>query len=224
MSKAIKMLSFLTVLVIIFGAVGVQASWRYLVVTEQVNETLSIDFLIPEPIPWEDKDILPPEHARLIELFVQEINDPDSIIHDRTKDRLTGFLDLNWFGQKDTLGSMDEDGQALRELFSCENSSFIVKMDAEKKWVSGPFWDKEYEITYKGFTVYTTETSLSGHRTGDWIDDVYKTTFILDENGKWVADESTCGRAPYANYDVEWSSSSIPSFDISKWQEVQKSS
>lgn len=224
MKGTIRLLSFLSVLVLIFTAVGVSATWTYIYFTDLPEQELPIQLLIPEPVQWENKDELPPEHARLVELFVQEINDPDSIIHDRMTDRLAGFLNINWFGQKDELGSMDEDGAELRKLFSCENSHFIVKMDAKTKWVGG-FFSGHYENTYYGFEIYTTETDLSTLKSGDWVEDVYKTTFQFNKNtNEWEVVESMAGRAPYSSYDAEWSSERIPAFDVDKWQRTTTAS
>lgn len=222
MKKIIRILSFLSVLILLLSTAGVYATWNYIRVDNSPQVNLAIELAIPPPVEWVEKDILPPEHARLVEIFVREINDPTSEIHTRMSDRLAGFLNINLFGQKDKLGSMDEDGAALREIFSCENSHFIVKMNAKANWIWGTI-PPRYTNTYYGFDIFTTESDLSTLKAGDWVEGVYKTTFKKDADGKWIADQSYLGRAPFASYDAEWSSETIPAFNVDKWEAVTTS-
>lgn len=219
MKKIVRILSLFSVLILLLSTASVYASWTYIRADNIPQVDLTVNLLIPPPVNWDEKDILPPEHARLVEIFVREINDPTSEIHTRMSDRLAGFLNINLFGQKDKLGSMDEDGAALREIFSCENSHFIVKMNAKANWIWGTI-PPRYTNTYYGFDIFTTETDLSTLQAGDWVEGVYKTTFKKDENGNWIADQSYLGRAPFASYDAEWSSETIPAFDVDNWQPV----
>lgn len=223
MKNMIRILSVISAVLLTLSIGGVWGIWIYADPEKPNYAFFNTTLTMPPPVNWEEKETLPPEHARLVEIFVQEINNPTSEIHSRMTDRLAGFLNINWFGQKDELGSMDEDGAELREIFSCESSHFIVKMNAETNWVWDGLWQGHYENTYYDFDIYTTETDLSTLSLGDWVENVYKTSFKQDENGDWIADVSVLGRAPYSNYDAEWSSELIPAFDVDAWEPLEES-
>ncbi|MBQ8214564.1 MAG: hypothetical protein IJZ80_11190 [Clostridia bacterium] len=219
MKKTIRILSFLMFLLLVFTTAGVYAIWSYGVVVPDPID-LSISLNIPPPVEWTDKDILPAEHARLLEIFIQEINKPDSIVYDHLYDRFTGLLGLGLF-TKYELGSMDEDGAPLRKLFSIETSAFILDFDAKRNYVWGSGW----QITYNSFDMYTTEIDLSTLSPGDKVSPVYKTTVTKNtETGLWELGQSIKGEADFSYYDEEgtWQNETIPSFDTDSWREISE--
>lgn len=213
MKTTTKLLCFFSGLLLLFSVTGVYAVWDY---TDQdgVNpkdQALSVTLSMPPPVEWDNKDTLPAEHARLLEIFINEINNEESIIHGHIEDRHTGLLGTGWFS-KGTLGSMDEEhGAALLELFSCENSDFMLEFQMNA------------DGTYRSLTMYTTEVDLS-KLSGGWVSPVYKTILSYDTpTGLWTIEESIEGRAPFGYYDEEgklWFQEDIPSFDTGDWEEI----
>ncbi len=216
MKRALRVITLISAILVLCSVGSVYAFWEYGSGDRQNSEVdLPLSLIMPPPTPWEDKEILPAEHTRLVEVFAHQIDDPNSPTNALLLDRVNGALGLGIIRVTET-GSMDDKGDELREIFNCQNSSFMIDLDYT---MSGSFWSG-YTYTFTGYTIYTTETDLTGLAPGDYVENIYQTTFKKDETGNWAADQSTLGYAEFAYYKNEWGQAdqSKPAWNISSWK------
>ena len=233
MKTSLKILSLVCVIVLVFSAAGVYATWFYdeTDAVYPVSETFSLKFF-----PWEGSEVLPDEqgfnHFWLIENLLNGkdekgngigLNHPNSELNQNIKDRWTS----GWFDpQKDTVGSMSTwIGGNLDSIFGTE----AAKLEFLIEFIDS---NKDGQIDY--YYIYTVGLQFSENPAwGVWgspyipygkkIYPVYRTKVEKNNYNEWDATESALGFAESGEYDASTSLgglASIPSFNQKTWEPI----
>lgn len=229
--KHLPLLAFLLVIISIAVIPGVFATWKYSTYGPQEKEmTLALTM---SEFKWDGSENLPDavegeNHAWLISNMVYGegvgLNDPDSVLNDRIKDRVNKSYAPDYFGSMAVTG-----GDEIQEIFDTktEGLSFIVHAESDTVYY---IYTTSVDLGQRGSgnTFGNKEPGKPNIPIEEWIYPVYQTKLVrANKNADFEVIETKRGRAKSAWYKetqiVANTRSQIPAFDIENgnWQEIE---